>query len=156
MTAPFVPTPMRIVHEMLRLLELSSEDVLVDPGAGDCRVIITASKLYECTSIGVEILPHLVKICLERVSRERLWDRVVIVWGDLLKFNYQIATAVTLYLGPELNEKLRPKLERELRPGTRVVSHDFEVPGWKPIKVVEVSGPDKKRKLYLYEVGISF
>jgi len=156
MTSPFVPTPMQIVYEMLKLLELSPDDVLVDPGAGDCRIVINAARLYRCVSIGIEILPHLVKMCIEQVRREGLQDKVIIVWSDLFKFSYDIATAVTLYLGPELNEKLRPKLERELRPGTRVVSHDFEVPGWKPVKIVEVQGPDRKRRLYLYEAGRSF
>jgi len=155
-SVPFVPTPKKVLHRMLSLLELKEDDVLVDPGAGDCRIVIEASRHYGCVSIGIEKLYHLVKMCIERVRRENLQHKVIVAWGDLFKFEYSIATAITLYLGPELNEKLRPKLERELRPGTRVVSHDFEVPGWKPIAVETVDGPDRPRKLYLYKAGVSF
>ena len=156
MSAPFVPTPREVVMEILRLAAVSSEDIVVDPGAGDCRIVIEAARQFGATGIAIEKLPHLIKHCIEHVQKHKLQDKVLIVWGDLFNFNYSIATVVTLYLGPELNEKLRPKLERELRPGTRIVSHDFEVPGWKPIKIIKVRSWKKEHTLYLYIAGQSF
>ncbi len=156
MSAPYVPTPREVVLEMLRLADVSCRDIVVDPGAGDCRIVIEAARRFGAYGIAIEKLPHLVLHCIREVHRLNLGDRVLIVWGDIFNFDYSVATVVTLYLGPELNEKLRPKLERELRPGTRVVSHDFEVPGWRPVEVRRVRSWKKEHTLYLYIAGESF
>jgi len=148
---PYVPTPIPIVFEILKLANVKENEIVVDPGAGDCRIPIIAAKYFKAIGIGIEINPHLVNKCVENIKLNNLIGKVYIFQLDLMKFNYSIANVVTLYLGPEMNERLRPKLERELRPGTRVVSHDFEVPGWKPIKVIEIKSDIKLHKLYLYE-----
>ncbi|NPA23234.1 MAG: SAM-dependent methyltransferase, partial [Crenarchaeota archaeon] len=128
---PFVPTPLDIIDEMLRLCDPSPRKVVVDPGCGDGRVIIRAAEKFNMYGIGIERLEGLVRRCIREVRRRGLMGKVLIVHDDIFNFNYTIADIVTLYLGRDVNERLRPKLERELRPGTRVVSHDFEVPGWR-------------------------
>ncbi len=147
---PYVPTPKDVVFKMLELAEVKTNEVVIDAGAGDCRIVVIAALHFEAIGIGIEKNPVLVKECLKLFEKYRLKGRAYIVYGDLLEFNYSIADVVTLYLGTEMNEKLKPKLERELKPGTRVVSHDFEVPGWKPEKIVEIEGPLRKHKIYLY------
>ena len=148
---PYVPTPIPIVFEMLKLANVKENEIVVDPGAGDCRIPIIAAKHFKAIGIGIEINPYLVSKCIENIKLNNLIGRVFVFQLDLMKFNYSIADVVTLYLGLEMNERLRPKLERELKPGARVVSHDFEVPGWKPSKVIEVKSDIKLHKLYLYE-----
>ncbi len=153
---PYVPTPIEVVDEMLRLANIRRGEVVVDPGCGDCRILIRCVENYDAYGIGIERSRGLVEKCVKEVQKRGLHNRILIVYGDLLEFKYTIADVVTLYLGTDINERLRPKLERELRPGTRVVSHDFEVPGWKPVKIVKVQSWKKVHTLYLYRQGISW
>ncbi|NPA70089.1 MAG: SAM-dependent methyltransferase [Crenarchaeota archaeon] len=147
---PFVPTPLEVIDEMLRLCDPRPGKIVVDPGCGDGRILIRAAERFNMFGIGIEKLEGLVKRCLREIRKRGLLGKILIVHDDIFNFNYSIADIVTLYLGSDVNERLRPKLERELRPGTRVVSHDFEVPGWRPVKVVKVRGPNREHTLYLY------
>lgn len=151
MSVPYVPTPRDVAIAMLRLAQVKPGEVVVDPGAGECGIVITAVTVFNAVGIGIEINPALVRSCIESFDKLRLKGRAYIVWGDLFDFNYSIAHVVTLYLGSDVNEKLGRKLERELRKGARVVSHDYEVPGWKPVRVEVVRGPFREHRIYLYK-----
>jgi tRNA G37 N-methylase Trm5 len=135
---------------MLRLANVRPGEVVVDPGAGECGIVTLAVTVFDAVGIGIEINPALVKACIENFERLGLRGRAYIVWGDLFDFDYSIADVVTLYLGSDVNEALKPKLSRELRRGARVVSHDFEVPGWRAVKSVTVNGPLRTHRIYLY------
>ncbi|WP_243681037.1 SAM-dependent methyltransferase [Vulcanisaeta souniana] len=143
MTAPYVPTPRDIAIEMLKLANVRPGEIVVDPGAGECGIVTLAVTVFNTIGIGIEINPALVRSCIESFEKLGLrGGRAYVVWGgDLFDFDYSIADVVTLYLGSDINGKLRPKLMRELRHGSRIVSHDFEVPGLKPIKSVIIKGP---------------
>ncbi len=147
---PYVPTPRDVAIRMLQLAETRPGEVVVDPGAGECIIVITAVTNFNAIGIGIEINPALVRSCVEAFERLGLKGRAFIVQGDLFEFDYSIADIVTLYLGTEANARLRPKLERELRPGARVVSHDFEVPGWRPRRAITIEGPFRRHTIYLY------
>jgi hypothetical protein len=129
---PYVPTPYRTVDRMLQLAELDESDTLFDLGSGDGRIVIEAARQYGSRGVGVEIDPVRVAEAEENARRAGVSDRVRFVLGDLFKTDLTPATAVTLYLLPEVNMRLRPKLIRELRPGTPVVSHDFDMGDWQP------------------------
>ena len=132
--APYVATPLPVVRQMLLLSELRSGEIVYDLGCGDGRVVIMAAEDFGATAVGVELRDDLVKKSLERVSELGLDGRVKIVQRDMFEVNLRQADVVTLYLTTSANERVRPKLESELKPGTRIVSHDYEVLEWKPLK----------------------
>ncbi|MBS7633387.1 methyltransferase domain-containing protein [Candidatus Bathyarchaeota archaeon] len=117
------------------MAELKPGEVFFDLGAGDGRAAVMAAKEFSARSVGVELREDLVKKALATVYEEGLQDRVTIVNSDLFKVDLASADVVFLYLTTSANEKVRPKLESELKPGVRVVSHDYEIIGWKPVKV---------------------
>jgi len=148
---PYVPTPQDIVDKMLDLAKVTSDDVLYDLGSGDGRIVITAAQKYGAHAVGVEINPDLFRQSSDRIKELGLDDRAHIVCEDMFEVSVHRATVVTLYLLTSFNEKLRPKLDRELRSGTRIVCHDFHIPGWEPERVVEVTSKNGiPHKLYLY------
>lgn len=148
---PYVPTPQDIVEKMLDLAKVTSSDMVYDLGSGDGRICITAAQKYGARAVGVEINPDLYRQSSERVKALGLDDRVHIMCEDMFDVSVRPASVVTLYLLTSFNERLRPTLERELRPGTRIVCHDFHVPGWEPDKVVDVVSKNGiSHKLYLY------
>jgi len=120
---------------MLQLAELKPGEVLFDLGAGDGRTVIMAAKAFSARGVGVELREDLAKKALSTIHDNSLADRVTIVNGDMFTVNLTSADVVFLYLTTSANEKIRPKLETELKKGVRVVSHDYEVVGWKPEKV---------------------
>jgi predicted RNA methylase len=120
---------------MLILAELKPGEVFFDLGAGDGRSVIMAAKEFGARAVGVELREDLAKKALSMAHEEGLQDRVTIVNGDIFNVDLTSADVVFLYLTTSANEKIRPKLEAELRPGVRVVSHDYEIVGWKPVKV---------------------
>ncbi len=136
----FVPTPNDIVDTMLRMAAVSKKDTVYDLGCGDGRIVITAAQKYGARGVGVDIDPDRVAEATENAQKAGVAKRVEIVRGDLFETDISPATVVTLYLLTELNLKLRPKLLRELKPGTRVVSHAFSMGDWKPERTAEVSG----------------
>jgi tRNA A58 N-methylase Trm61 len=120
---------------MLQLAELRPGEVLFDLGAGDGRTVMMAAKTFGARAVGVELREDLAKKALSTIHDNGLADRVTIVNGDMFSVNLTSADVVFLYLTTSANEKIRPKLETELKQGVRVVSHDYEVVGWKPVKV---------------------
>jgi len=133
--APFVPSPIPVIQRMLELAELKPGEVLFDLGAGDGRTVIMAAKTFSARAVGIELREDLAKKALSTIHDNGLTDRVTIVNGDMFNVNLTSADVVFLYLTTSANEKIRPKLETELKKGVRVVSHDYEIVGWKPIKV---------------------
>lgn len=133
--APFVPSPILVVQHMLKLADLKAGEVLFDLGAGDGRTVTMAAKSFGARAVGVELREDLAKKALSAIHDNGLSDRVTIVNGDLFNVNLSSADVVFLYLTTSANEKIKPKLETELKKGVRVVSHDYEIAGWKPLKV---------------------
>lgn len=137
---PFVPTPPEVVDRMLELAEVKKGDVVYDLGSGDGRIVIRAAKKYGTRGVGIEIDPDLVKRSQDKARDEGIGHLVEFREQDALKVDVSSATVVTLYMLPEFNEKLRPILQQQLRPGARVVSHDFTIGGWAPLRVEKIRG----------------
>jgi tRNA G37 N-methylase Trm5 len=139
---PFVPTHELVVAEMLRIANVGKDDVLYDLGSGDGRIVIAAARQFGTRGTGIEIDPSLVDKANENARRAGVTDRVRFVVGDIFETDFRDATVVTLYLLQDVNLRLRPKLLKELRPGTRVVSHNYHMGDWQPEKTVKVRRPD--------------
>jgi precorrin-6B methylase 2 len=151
---PFVPTREEVIDLVLKALDLREGDVLYDLGCGDGRIPVEAAKRYPIKkAVCVEIREDLVERARERAKREGVEDRVEIIRGDFFRVPIKDATAVYMYLLTSVNEQLKPKLERELREGARVVTLDFQIPGWKPVRTIGGSG--WQRTLYVYVIGKS-
>jgi predicted RNA methylase len=133
--APFVATPTSVVRQMLILADLKPGEVLYDLGSGDGRAVIMAAKDFGATSVGVELRDDLAKRALDSIQELDLAEKTRIIQKDIFTVNLSAANVVFLYLTTSANEKIKPKLEAELESGTRVVSHDYEILGWKPLKV---------------------
>ena len=136
----FVPTPGEVVDTMLRMAAVTKKDTVYDLGCGDGRIVITAAQRYGARGVGIDIDPDRVSEATENVRKAGVADRVRIVRGDLFEADISAATVVTLYLLTDLNLKLRPKLLRDLKPGTRVVSHAFSMGDWAPERTAEIAG----------------
>ena len=142
----YVPTPEEVVDAMLQIAKVTKNDVVYDLGTGDGRIPVTAAKKYGARGVGIDIDPQRIKEATENVQKNGVGDRVRIIQGDLFETNISEATVVTLYLLPSLNQKLIPKLTKELKPGTRIVSHAFDMGDWKPEQELDVNG----RKVYFW------
>lgn len=139
--APYVPTRPSVVWRMLQLANVSEDDVVYDLGSGDGRIVLAAAQKYGARGVGIEIDPELVEKARAKARQLGVADRVTFRQGDLFKADLSDATVVTLYLWPDMNNQLRPKLRRELDPGDRVVSHSFDIDGWEPDSTVTVESP---------------
>ncbi len=148
----FVPTPPETVDEMLRQARLRKGDVLFDLGSGDGRIPFAAAKQYGVRAVGIDIDQKLVEEATETAKREGLEHLVTFRLGDMFAADLRGATVVTLYLSDTLNVMLRPKLLRELRPGSRIVSHDFRMGDWPPEKSVRVPWKNLYRTVYVWTV----
>jgi len=137
---------------MLELAELKPGEVLYDLGCGDGRIIIMAAKEFGARAVGIELRKDLVEQCIKEVKRQKLEDKITIIHGNFFDIDIGEADVVTLYLLTSVNEKLKPKFEKELKRGARVVSHDFEVVGWKPLKVESVYDQWRSHRIYLYKL----
>ena len=133
--APFVATPMPVVRQMLILAELKPEEILYDLGSGDGRAVIMAAKDFGAKSVGVELREDLAKRALSNIQEVGLETKVQILQNDIFKVDLSPADVVFLYLTTSANEKIKSKLEAELKLGARIVSHDYEILGWKPSKI---------------------
>ncbi len=133
--APYVATPHRVARHMLTLADVKTKETVYDLGCGDGRLVIMAAREFGAKGVGVELRGDLVKQARERISELHLEGRVKIVQADLFNVDIGPADVVTLYLTTSANTKIRPKLESQLKPGVRVVSHDYEIVGWRPVKV---------------------
>lgn len=153
---PFVTTPQNVVDAMLELAQMRAGDRLLDLGSGDGRIVITAAKRFGVPGLGVEIDPRLVERARASAAAEGVADRARFEIQDLFKTDLTAATVITLYLLPDVNEMLKPQL-RKLKPGTRIVSHDWGMgDDWRPLRSVTVAAPEKKvgieksSRLYLW------
>jgi tRNA A58 N-methylase Trm61 len=144
---PFIASPPEVVKRMLKMARVGSGDVIYDLGSGDGRILITAVEEFGVQrAVGVEAREDLVKTSQEEVKRRGLEEKITIIHGDMHQIPLSEADVVTLFLTTSANERLKPKLEKELRDGVRVVSHDYEILGWKPVKVENLG----QHTIYLY------
>ena len=156
---PYVPSPQSVVSDMLRYADVGPEDFLIDLGSGDGRIVLTAAKVFGARGFGVEIKDDLVKKANEAAQQEGVADRVKFLKQDLFKTDVSQATVITMYLLPDTVNLLKDKFLNELRPGTRIVSHDYPLTGWIPEKYVQMDLEDKVQisgvtttLIYLYVV----
>jgi trans-aconitate methyltransferase len=147
--APFIPTPPRVVEEMLDLADVKATDVVYDLGSGDGRIVIAAAR-RGARAVGVELDAQLVQDSRDRAFAAGVADRTTFVWQDALKSDLAPASVVTLYLFPELNARLASKFLAELRPGTRIVSHRFPVADWMPKRTLPPDATRRPYAVYLY------
>jgi predicted O-methyltransferase YrrM len=136
----YVPTPQAVVDRMLAIAKVNSKDILYDLGSGDGRLPITAARKFGIRATGIEIDPQRIKEANANAKTAGVTDRVRFLNQDLFQSKFSDATVVTLYLLPELNVKLRPQLLSQLKPGTRIVSHAFDMGDWKPDRTEQVGG----------------
>ena len=141
---PYVPTPWVIVDEMLKLAEIRPSDVVYDLGSGDGRLVIMSAKRYGARGVGVELDSQLVETASIGAKDEGVADRVKFVQGDLFEADIREASVVMLYLLPGFVTRLVPKLRADLRPGTRIVSHDYPLVPWRPDKELSMDVPEKE------------
>jgi predicted O-methyltransferase YrrM len=149
----YVPTPEAVVTTMMQLANVKPGDIVYDLGSGDGRIVITAIQKYGAKKgIGIEIDPERIKEAQANAANAGVSDRVTFQQQDLFKTDFREATVVALYLLPELNVKLRPQLFKQLKPGTRIVSHDFDMGDWKPEKTVKVKGPSREHTVFFWRI----
>jgi precorrin-6B methylase 2 len=146
---PYVPTPHEVVAEMLRMAKVTKNDVVYDLGCGDGRIVIAAAQKHGARGVGIDINPVRIQEAQENAKTAGVTDRVKFFTQDLFETDLSEASVVTLYLLPSVNLKLRPKLLKELKTGTRIVSHSFDMGDWKPDSAAEVDG----RKIYYWVVS---
>jgi len=152
--APYEPTPIEVVERMLKLANVQKEDVVYDLGSGDGRIVVTAAEVYGARAVGFEIDPELVALSRENVRKAGVEHLVEIRDQDIMTVDFSRPTVVTLYLLPESNLKLRPRLQSQLRHGARVVSNDFDMGDWEPIRTEKLMDPDENEfTLFLWEIG---
>src|SRR5581483_8820088 len=150
--APYIPSPQVVVEKMLEAARVKPGETVYDLGSGDGRIVITAARLFKARAVGVELSADLCRATTEKVKSLGLDQQVKIIHGNLLKVDLSPADVVTLYLLTSSNDRLRPNLEKYLHPGARVVSNDFEVPGWKPDQVVKIAAGGLTHNIYVYEI----
>jgi len=157
--APYLASPMPVVRRMLECAEVKPGEVVYDLGCGDGRILIVAAQEFGARAVGVEIRDDLAKKAMEKVEELQLSDKIKVIHDNLFNVDISEADVVTLYLTTSANRKIKDKLERELKPGARVVSHEYEMPGWKPVKVdVFYENPRysyTSHRIYLYKIGFS-
>jgi hypothetical protein len=156
---PYVPSPQSVVSDMLRYAEVGPDDFLIDLGSGDGRIVLTAAKVFGARGFGVEIKDDLVRRSNDAAQKEGLAERVKFLKQDLFTTDLSQATVITMYLLPDTVNLLKDKFIRELRPGTRILSHDYPLTGWIPEKYVQMDLEDKVQisgvtttLIYLYVV----
>jgi len=133
--SPFVPSSNSVVEYMLKLAELKADETFFDMGSGDGRTVIMAAKIFGAHSVGIELREDLAKKARTTIHENGLENRVTIINDDMFNVNLTSADVVYLYLTTSANEKIKPKLEHDLKPGTRIISHDYEIMGWHPEKI---------------------
>ncbi len=145
---PYVPTPQVVVDAMLELAGVKPGDVLYDLGSGDGRIVVTAAQRFGVRGVGIDINPERIQEAEANAKAAGVQGLTDFRQEDLFKADFGEATVVTMYLLPSVNNRLKPKLLKDLKPGTRIVSHAFDIEGWEPDRIVEADG----RTLYLWVV----
>jgi SAM-dependent methyltransferase len=148
----YVPTPLPVVERMLELARVGKDDVVYDLGSGDGRIVITAAQRHGARGVGIEINPVWVRDARARAEHFGVADRVSFRIEDLFATDLREATVVTLYLFPTVNARLQPKLARELRPGTRVVSHEYRIGDWPPDRTEATVVDGRPHEIHLWTV----
>ena len=151
--APDFPSPQEVIERMLQMAHLQPGEMVYDLGSGEGRIVITAARKFKARAVGIELSPGLCKEASGRIKALGLEDRVKIVHANMLNVDLRPADVVTIYLLTSANELLKPNLERDLKPGARVVSHDFQIRGWKPSVVEQIEAEGRPRTIYLYEIS---
>jgi len=149
---PDVRTPPEVVVEILRLAGVGPADVVYDLGSGDGRIVIAAARDFGARGVGLELDPDLVGLSVRNATRAGVAENTRFLIKDIFEADVSDATVVTLYLSPEVNLRLKPKLLSQLKPGSRIVSHDFPIAGWTPERVVNFKGPERTHVLSLWIV----
>jgi precorrin-6B methylase 2 len=150
---PYVPTPQEVVERMLQLAGVKKGDVVYDLGSGDGRIVVTAAKKYGVKAIGFEIDPERIKESHENIKKAGVEKLVEIRQQDIRTVDLSPASVLTMYLLPEVNLMIRPNIWKQMKPGSRVVSHDFDMGDWKPLKTEEIKDPSGwDHTLYLWHV----
>jgi len=157
---PFVPTPVEVVDKMLELAEVKKGDVVYDLGSGDGRIVIRAAKKYGVRAVGIEMDSLLLKKARQDAKAAGVSHLVQFRAEDAMKAELSKATVITLYMLPWFNEAMKPSFKKQLKPGARIVAHDFGIAGWEPDKTVKLPEPEQKtgglvhyHTLYLWRIG---
>ena len=145
---PYVPTPVPVVDAMLDLAKVAKSDIVYDLGCGDGRIVVRAASRFGCRGVGVDLNPERVKEAKANAVRAGVTELTRFEVGDVFEFDFSDASVVTMYLLPSVNLKLRPRLLKELKPGTRLVSHDFHMGDWAPQTTREVG----RSRIYLWTI----
>jgi precorrin-6B methylase 2 len=151
--APSFPTPQTVVDQMLLMAKIKPGEMVMDLGCGDGRIVIAAAQHYQARAIGIEIRRDIYERTAAHVAAMGLSDQVKIVQGNALRADLTQADVVTLYLLTSSNERLKPILEKQLKPSARVVSHDFEIRGWKAAEVQKLMVAGRSHSVYLYTMS---
>ena len=149
---PDVRTPPEVVVEILRLARVGPGDTVYDLGSGDGRIVIAAARDFGARGVGVELDPDLVAQSEKNARRAGVAEKTRFLLQDIFEADISEATVVTLYLSPDVNLRLKPRLLSQLKPGSRIVSHDFPIAGWTPERVVNFKGPERTHVLSLWIV----
>jgi cyclopropane fatty-acyl-phospholipid synthase-like methyltransferase len=148
LAVPYVPTPNQVVDGMLDLAKVTKSDTVIDLGCGDGRIVITAAQKYGARGIGVDLNPERIVEAEANAKSAKVEGLVRFIEQDLFEADLREATVVTLYLLPSVNAKLKPRLLEQLKPGTRIVSHSFDMPDWKAVEKRQIDG----RTIYLWVI----
>jgi SAM-dependent methyltransferase len=146
--APYIPSPLEVVEAMLKMADVKSNDVVYDLGCGDGRIVVMAAQKFGATGVGVEIDSDLVRDARARAAKSGVSEKVRFLEADLFETDYSGASVVTMYLLPKTLDRLKPKLQAELKPGSRIISFAFQFSNWPPLKTQEVN----TRRLYMWVV----
>ena len=148
---PYVPTHEMLVEAMLEVAKVGKNDVLYDLGSGDGRIVITAAKKYGTRGTGIDLDPVRIAEANENAQKAGVTHLVKFIQGDIFEANFADATVVTMYLLPDVNLKLRPKI-LALKPGTRIVSHNYDMGDWKPLRTLNINVSDTPHQIYFWTV----
>ena len=150
---PYVPTPQEVVDRMLELAQVKKGDVVYDLGSGDGRIVVTAAKKYGVKAIGFEIDPQRIKESHENIKKAGVEHLVEIRQQDIRTVDLSPANVLTMYLLPEVNLMIRPNIWKQMKPGSRIVSHDFDMAEWKPLKTESIKDSSSwDHTLYLWQI----
>ncbi len=151
--APYIPTPEAVVQRMLEAAHVKPGDVVYDLGAGDGRIVIMAAQKFGAKAVGVEIMPDLCRQATRRIQTLGLTEKVSMLEDSVFRVDLSPATVVTMFFMTTSNERLKPNLEKYLKPGARVVSNEFPIKSWKPVEVVHIKNGAMNHSIYVYEMG---